>query len=260
MIIDHWSLKQTLYKQTPSWKLTKCLKYKYVKVQSNSSHLCGQYILFIQNIYKKTNSFTEAASVFFFIALFGFTVGALHSAETATQTLNCGKALTFPPILLFQLDKTSITLVNNRTISLIKHNFHRGSQRPSSGDAETRDPGLGTELQHRRDLTRWPLSHSIIQPISQAYNRERWKWRAGKACSRAPLQRSLWHCGCVGPSINTISGRISNNTRTSAVHLHHQGFTQWYMQRFTAELVYKRVTISIILCQTRIVNQKTLQL
>lgn len=181
-----------------------------------------QYILFIQNIYKKTNSFTEAASLFFFIALFGFTVGALHSAETATQTLNCGKALTFPPILLFQLDKTSITLVNNRTISLIKHNFHRGSQRPSSGDAESRDPGLGTELQHRRDLTRWPLSHSIIQPISQAYNRARWKWRAGKACSRAPLQRSLWHCGCVGPSINTISGRISNNTRTSAVHLHHR--------------------------------------
>lgn len=88
-----------------------------------------------------------------------------------------------------------------------------------SGTDADRDPGLGTEQQHRGEPDRWLPSHSIIQPISQAHNRARWKWQAGKPCSGAPLQRSaaslkLWQWGCVRTINRHHQWRISNNKVT----------------------------------------------
>lgn len=148
-------------------------------------------------------------------------------------------SLTFLPIPLFQLPREdeipimiAMYFVNNITIFPMKHNHHCDIQCPSSGDA-----GLGTEQQSKGDLNGWLVSHCIIHPISQAYNRTRWRWQVGIPCSRAAellyrrseLQHD-WNSLIVPDYQKQSTGGLeykttsnSDKTQTLAVH-HHQGF------------------------------------
>lgn len=190
------------------------------------------YIFVTKYGWKYLNTFAEIASFLLQLgAQFVFAVGALHSAETPTQTLNCEKALTHIPFY------SSISAASGGQIT--HYDCHVFCQQHNNLSDETQPPlwySVSLIRRCRPGDRAAEQRRSDLHPISQAYNRTRWRWQVGKPCSRAaePYRRlelqHAWNSLIVpdyqkqstgGLEYKTISN--SDKTQTLAVH-HHQGF------------------------------------